>query len=218
MSAQKKYVGENALLYVWNKVKTLVGTKVDKVDGKGLSTNDYTTDEKTKLNGIAAGAQVNTIESITVNGTAATITDKAASVTIDTGKINKIQVNGTEQTITNKVVNISVPTNNNQLTNGAGYQTSSEVQSAIDSALEGVTGIDFQVVTTLPATGTKGVIYLLSNSSSETQNIYDEYIWITDKYEKIGTTAVDLSNYELASDIIELTNAEIDAVIAKSAE
>lgn len=30
--------------------------KVDKVEGKGLSTNDYTTAEKTKLNGIANGA------------------------------------------------------------------------------------------------------------------------------------------------------------------
>lgn len=33
--------------------------KVDKVDGKGLSTNDYTTTEKTKLAGIDEGAQVN---------------------------------------------------------------------------------------------------------------------------------------------------------------
>lgn len=34
-------------------------TKVDKVEGKGLSTEDYTTVEKTKLAGIAAGAEVN---------------------------------------------------------------------------------------------------------------------------------------------------------------
>ena len=33
--------------------------KVDKVTGKGLSTEDYTTTEKTKLSGIAAGAEVN---------------------------------------------------------------------------------------------------------------------------------------------------------------
>ena len=36
-----------------------IGTKVDKVSGKGLSTNDYTTTEKNKLAGIATGAQVN---------------------------------------------------------------------------------------------------------------------------------------------------------------
>ena len=33
--------------------------KVDKIDGMGLSSNDYTTAEKNKLNGIAAGAEVN---------------------------------------------------------------------------------------------------------------------------------------------------------------
>ena len=38
---------------------TELGKKVDKVDGKGLSTNDYTTAEKNKLAGIAAGAEVN---------------------------------------------------------------------------------------------------------------------------------------------------------------
>lgn len=36
-----------------------VGNKVDKVDGKDLSTNDYTTEEKEKLAGIAQGAEVN---------------------------------------------------------------------------------------------------------------------------------------------------------------
>ena len=36
-----------------------ISGKVDKVSGKGLSTNDYTTDEKNKLGGIAAGAEVN---------------------------------------------------------------------------------------------------------------------------------------------------------------
>lgn len=38
---------------------TKVADKVDKVSGKGLSTNDYTTTEKNKLAGIAAGAEVN---------------------------------------------------------------------------------------------------------------------------------------------------------------
>lgn len=38
---------------------TTVGNKVDKVTGKGLSTEDYTTADKDKLAGIAAGAQAN---------------------------------------------------------------------------------------------------------------------------------------------------------------
>lgn len=38
--------------------------KVDKETGKGLSTNDYTTNEKNKLSGIESGAQVNTVTSV----------------------------------------------------------------------------------------------------------------------------------------------------------
>ena len=40
-------------------VKDSLDNKVDKVSGKGLSTNDYTTAEKNKLAGIATGAEVN---------------------------------------------------------------------------------------------------------------------------------------------------------------
>lgn len=40
-------------------VETALADKVDKVSGKGLSTEDYTTAEKTKLAGIAEGAEVN---------------------------------------------------------------------------------------------------------------------------------------------------------------
>lgn len=43
--------------------KQLQDNKVDKVSGKGLSTNDYTTAEKDKLAGIAAGANKTTVDS-----------------------------------------------------------------------------------------------------------------------------------------------------------
>lgn len=42
-----------------NELEALDTGKVDKVSGKELSTNDYTTAEKNKLAGIAAGAEVN---------------------------------------------------------------------------------------------------------------------------------------------------------------
>ena len=41
--------------------------KVDKVDGKGLSTNDYTNDDKNKLTDIEPDAQVNVIEHVFFN-------------------------------------------------------------------------------------------------------------------------------------------------------
>ena len=64
-----------------------VNNKVDKEAGKGLSTNDYTTPEKNKLAGIAAGAQVNVIESVKVNGVALPISEKAVDVTVPTGAL-----------------------------------------------------------------------------------------------------------------------------------
>lgn len=64
-----------------------IDKKVDKVAGKGLSTNDYTKDEKTKLEGIATGAQVNVIETVKVNGVALTPSDKAVDITVPTGAL-----------------------------------------------------------------------------------------------------------------------------------
>ena len=41
-----------------------VNNKVDKVDGKGLSSQDFTQQEKDKLNGIERGAEVNKVTSV----------------------------------------------------------------------------------------------------------------------------------------------------------
>lgn len=53
---------------------------VQKVSGKGLSSNDYTSAEKTKLAGIASSAQVNVIESVKVNGSALAVANKAVNI------------------------------------------------------------------------------------------------------------------------------------------
>ena len=50
------YLDKNGLLYLWQKIKNVF---VAKESGKGLSSNDFTTELKNKLDGIAAGAQVN---------------------------------------------------------------------------------------------------------------------------------------------------------------
>ena len=50
------YNGTNALTFLLQLLKTKFGTKVDKIDGKGLSTHDFTTELKNKLDGIAENA------------------------------------------------------------------------------------------------------------------------------------------------------------------
>lgn len=70
-----------------------------------------------------------------------------------------------------------------------------------------------------PAAGDQGKYlrgdgtYGIANSGSG-QNVYDEYLWINNKYEKLGTREIDLSSYIKQSDMVAITNSEIDAAFA----
>jgi len=92
-----------------NKTLTISATDTTYSEATTSASGLLSSTDKAKLDGVATGAEVNAISSISVNGNS--------------------------QTITNKNVNISVPTNNNQLTNGAGYQTASDVNSLISAAV-----------------------------------------------------------------------------------
>lgn len=157
--------------------KTELGNKVSKEDGKGLSTEDYTTTEKTKLGGIQTGAQVNVIESVKVNGIA--------------------------QEADGKAVNIAVPTKVSQLSNDSKFQTETEVTSKVNSAVadkvnqtqmtsaisEATTDMATRayvtqqlaninkkaVVTSTEEMTDENTIYLIANVGEE-DNSYDEYI------------------------------------------
>ena len=58
-------------------------------NGKGLSTEDYTSAEKTKLAGIAEGAQVNVVEIIKVDNASITPANKAVNIDLS-GKVDKV--------------------------------------------------------------------------------------------------------------------------------
>lgn len=135
----------------------------------------------------------------------------------DTNVIEVIQKNGVALTVDNKTVNIPVPTDADieSLIGAHGYQTAEDVSTAIDAALADVTGIDFQIVAELPATGEKGVIYLVGAATP-----YDEYIWVEPEgaaahFEQIGSTSIDLSGYVQATEMHALTNSEIDTIFGQ---
>lgn len=54
--------------------------------------------------------------------------------------------------------------------------------------------MEYRVVESLPQTGVRGTIYLIAHEHGE-RDTYDEYLWVIDKYEKIGNTDIDLSGY-----------------------
>lgn len=73
---------------VTENVQTQLNDKVDKITGKGLSTNDYTSAEKTKLSGIETGAQKNTVTSVNKKTGAVSLVAK------DVGAQPSISANG----------------------------------------------------------------------------------------------------------------------------
>lgn len=63
----RKVKAETEYDKVWGKVKSVMGGKVDKVKGKGLSTNDYTEEDKQKLDNITAISDIEIDELFTNN-------------------------------------------------------------------------------------------------------------------------------------------------------
>lgn len=92
------------------------------------------------------------------------------------------------------------------------------VTDNVASAVGKITSFEYKIVDSLPATsaGQKGVIYLVAHSGGTTQNIYDEYIFLpaegstAARYEKIGTTDIDLTPYakktEIPTKVSQLSN------------
>lgn len=72
---------------VSEQISSAITNKVDKVSGKGLSTNDYTTNDKDKLSSIATGAEVNqnTFSNITIGNTTIFADAKTDTLTFEAG-------------------------------------------------------------------------------------------------------------------------------------
>lgn len=152
-----------------------------------------------KLTNIEANAQVNKIESIKVNDVALNITKKAVNIDLSnyakTTELN--QVKATAEAAMPKAggtfegaIHVVAPTEN----------TNPATKKYVDDAIGNITGVKFEIVESLPETGVAGTIYLVAHTHGE-KDIYDEYIWVTDKFEKIGNTDIDLSGYATPADI-----------------
>ena len=79
---------KTGLTRFWQHIVARLDTKVDKVEGKGLSTNDFTTEEKNKLstfspaNTITLSGAVSGTASFDENGNAALATTFPENITI----------------------------------------------------------------------------------------------------------------------------------------
>lgn len=153
--------------------------------------------------------QISGDQTISGKKTFNTLPEASATVATDNQLTNKKYVDG----------NFLSKANTTSYTPTSDY--SPATKKYVDDAVGAVVGMSYEVVSSLPATGENGKIYLISNSGSG-QNIYDEYIWIsgnpTGSFEKIGTADINLNNYytKTEADAEFTTSAEVNTLITNA--
>ena len=108
--------------------------------------------------------------------------------------LESVKVNGTAQTITDKAVDITVPTKVSDLTNDSKFQSDTEVSTAIQTAIAATGHASFEVVESVPtaASASENVLYLVKNSKT---GYYDIYALVSGEVVLLDDTTVDLTNY-----------------------
>ena len=208
---------------------------------------------------VAEGGEPNVIEVVKVNGTALTPVQKAVDVTVPTatsdltndgdgtsnfatedyvdengGKIDVIKVNGTAQTITNKAVDITVPTAVSDLTNDSDFQTETEVETAITTALansgdayQTESEVDSKISTAVSSAykykGSVATYADLPSSGQTTGDVYDtqdtgiNYAWNGTAWDALGqlvdTSVLWTSTTGQSNTLEAATVAEINAIL-----
>jgi hypothetical protein len=223
VSTDDKKLNGSGLEVLWGLIKNLVSSIVVPTKTSDLTNdsdfvsdanyvhtdNNYTNQEKTKLAGVSNGAQANVIETVKVNNVALTPSEKS--------------------------VNIPVPTDNQELSNGAGYQNESQVNALIDSKMQSFIipkgSILFANLPT-PASTNLGWMWNMGDSFTIDNRFVEYESGVTKTYPKgtnvyvvnNGTAStpdykfdvydgfIDLSDYATKDDVETLSTAEIQNI------
>ena len=194
----KKYLDNNGVLYLWQKLKNYF---VAKETGKGLSSNDFTNALATKLDGIATGAEVN--------------------VQADWNETNSLSdaYIANKPTIPTTASDVSaIPTTDKGAANGVcPLNSSSKIDSAylpsyVDDMIEAyaVSGATELSSTWLAEGSTSGTVitpetgklYVLMNDTTN-YAVDDQFRWTGSAYHKMNDGGVSA-----------ITNGEIDTILA----
>ena len=149
--------------------------------------------------------------------------DSTHRVVTDTEKTtwnNKSDFSGSYNDLSNKP---TIPTKTSDLSNDSGFitnavndlinyykKTETYTQAEVNSLIGAISTMDIRVVETLPTQDiSTTTIYLLPKQTTETQNVYDEYIYVSNSWEQIGSTDVDLSGYQTKIDSTHKLNSDL---------
>ena len=180
--------------------------KVDKVEGKGLSEEDYTHTEKVKLGELPTAAQLaellNQKQNVLIFDPTPTMGSQAP---VTSGGV----YDAIKDFVTRAVEDLLY------------YYTKSDTynKTEINTLLAAIKQLRFELVQELPeaSIATMGIIYLVPTEDQKLKNIKDEFITLSRSeggstiyyWEQIGSTAVDLSAYSTT----EQMNAAINAAL-----
>ena len=154
-----KFASENTILYFWQKIKALLGNKVDKVTGMGLSHNDLTDALVEKINNAGDSSFTGAYDDLT----------------------GKPSINGVELGATNTLASLGIQPAGN-------YPTTSEVEGMISDLVDS-------------APAALDTLKELSAALGDDPNF-------------AATIATQMGNKANTSDFVEITNAEIDTILA----
>lgn len=73
----------------------------------------------------------------------------------------------------------------------------------VNTAIGGISSFSFEIVNSLPATGSSSKIYLVAKGTSGTNQVYTEYIYVNNAWEIIGDTQMTIDT---------LSNAEVQTI------
>ena len=179
------FLSQNGVLLLLQKIKLALSSKVDKVDGKGLSTNDFTDMLHDKLENLT----VPTNNAQLVNGAGYQTADQVNTIINNKGYQTQNQVESFVQS--------------------KGYQTADQVQESINNSSH----LKRQVVDTLPSSdqADEHTLYILKPVDGESV-YYAEYQLIDGKIERVGYSKVDLTGYWDDTDLTEMQSDDINSV------
>lgn len=179
--------------------------KVSVEEGKGLSSNDYTTEEKQKLAGLQnytlTKASADSLGGVKV-GTGLQVSEDG---TLSADSVDWANVQNKPTILTQQDVSNAFSTS----LEAAHLATSAEL-SAVEAKLTGVYHFKGSVDTfdALPKDASDGDVYNVTDSGMNYGYIAESKTW-----DALGTV-IDLSGYAQKTDFVAMTNEEIDALFA----
>ncbi|MCL2433395.1 MAG: hypothetical protein FWD16_02620 [Clostridia bacterium] len=179
-----KRLDDNGLLYLLSKLLLMF---VRSEPGKGLSANDLTNELKAMILGQFSGSWTD-------------LTDRPTAVSHWTNDANYQTALQVSQEISTALA-------------ASGFQTAAQVEALIEAALATLDTEVFVVVDTLPAVAAANPnkIYLAPNADDSAM---EQWLIVNGAWKKLGSVDISLDGYFNEDNLVPITNAEIDSMIA----